>query len=239
MNKVECQVSSPDHAANPQRDRLASLAMQTTLLQQLGKDVVMNGMKQGLFRVVEFVQGSTIHIEGDDCQNLEIVLEGQVVIERIDADGNLMSVAQCQRNEVLGGNLLFSQRSLYPMTLSAVRATTLFLINKKILLDLLSQNPAFLKVYLELTSDRANMLGDQIRHYVNKPIRMCIVSFLKQEYVRQKTNPIILSLSKKKFAEKIGVQRTSISRELAKMRREGLIQYDRQSITIIDMRIMD
>jgi Mn-dependent DtxR family transcriptional regulator len=52
-------------------------------------------------------------------------------------------------------------------------------------------------------------------------------------------SPIILSLSKKEFAEKIGVQRTSVSRELAKMRREGLIQYDRQTMTILEMRILD
>ena len=83
------------------------------------------------------------------------------------------------------------------------------------------------------------MLGDQIRHYVNKSIRMCLASFIKQEYDRQQTNPITLSLSKKKFAEKIGVQRTSISRELAKMRREGLIHYDRRVITILDMQMLD
>ena len=239
MNQVVCPISSSDQSASSQHDRQVLLATQAALLQPLGREVIMNLLQHARFRVAEFARGSTIHFEGDACQNLEIILEGQVVIDRIDAEGNLMTVAQSYRHEVLGGNLLFSQRPFYPMTLSAVRSTTLLLIDKDTLLDLLSQNPTFLRIYLELTSDRANMLGDQIRHYVNKSIRMCLASFIKQEYDRQQTNPITLSLSKKKFAEKIGVQRTSISRELAKMRREGLIHYDRRVITILDMQMLD
>lgn len=239
MTHQKRQVLSPVQTALSSGERLVLLANQTMLLQPLGRDAIINGLKQGLFRTMEYAQGSTIHFEGDPCQNLEIVLSGQVVIERIDADGNLMTVAQGNRHEVLGGNLIFSQRPVYPMTLSAAKDTILLMISKKTLLDLLGQNQAFLKVYLELTSDRANSLGEQIRHYVNKPIRMCIVSYLKQEYGQQQTNPIKLSLSKKKFAEKIGVQRTSISRELAKMRSEGLIQYDRHVITILDMSLLE
>lgn len=226
-----------DVRSHPENQQVL-LAAQTTLLKPLGAELVDKALRDGLFRVANVTRGSTIHFEGDACRRLEIVLSGQITIERIDAEGNLMTVAQCRRNEVLGGNLLFSQRPVYPMTLTAVKDTSLLLIEKDLLFDLLSKNPEFLKAYLELTSDRANTLGDQIRHYVNKSIRMCLVNFLKQEYGRQNSNPIRLSLSKKMLAEKIGVQRTSISRELAKMRRDRLIDYDRDAITILDENIL-
>ena len=35
------------------------------------------------------------------------------------------------------------------------------------------------------------------------------------------------------LAEKIGVQRTSLSRELAKMREDGLVVFDEKSITLL------
>lgn len=223
---------------NQPENQQVLLAAQTTLLKPLGAEFVDKALRDGLFRVANITRGSTVHFEGDACRRLEIVLSGQIAIERIDVEGNLMTVAQCRRNEVLGGNLLFSQHPVYPMTLTALKDTSLLMIEKDLLFDLLSKNPDFLKAYLELTSDRANTLGDQIRHYVNKSIRMCLLNFLKQEYDRQNVNPIKLSLSKKMLAEKIGVQRTSISRELAKMRRDGLIDYDRDAITILDEKIM-
>jgi Mn-dependent DtxR family transcriptional regulator len=42
-------------------------------------------------------------------------------------------------------------------------------------------------------------------------------------------------MTKKELAEKIGVQRPSLSRELNKMRKDGLITYDPTQITIIDV----
>ncbi|NCB43156.1 MAG: hypothetical protein EOM59_11120 [Clostridia bacterium] len=46
-------------------------------------------------------------------------------------------------------------------------------------------------------------------------------------------NNIRLEITKKALAEKIGVQRTSLSRELAKMRDEGQINFGAKSIEIL------
>ena len=50
--------------------------------------------------------------------------------------------------------------------------------------------------------------------------------FLDVEAKRQKSNRIRLTMSKKALADKMGVQRTSLSRELSRMRRDGLILFD-------------
>ena len=42
-----------------------------------------------------------------------------------------------------------------------------------------------------------------------------------------------LNTTKKALAEKFGVQRTSLSRELAKMKKDGLIDYDVKTITLL------
>jgi len=221
------------------RQQLEEIAAQTQLMKPLGQDLVQNLLKIGQFRLTTITAGSLLHFEGEVCKRLEVLVDGEVRIERIDEQGNLMTIAQCHRNEVIGGNLLFSTNPCYPMTLTATSDTVLLTMGKDILFELLSQNALFLRAYLELTSDRALVLGSQIRHYVNRPIRACLLNYLKQAYDMQKTNPIRLDLSKKMLAEKIGVQRTSISRELAKMRDEGLVRYDKDTITILDPGILD
>jgi CRP/FNR family transcriptional regulator, dissimilatory nitrate respiration regulator len=59
------------------------------------------------------------------------------------------------------------------------------------------------------------------------------MSYLDYERKMQNSNLIKLSITKKALAEKIGVQRTSLSRELAKMKKDGLILFDKNSITIL------
>ena len=88
-------------------------------------------------------------------------------------------------------------------------------------------------MYLEFTSDRAFILGDKIKHYINKTIRESIMNYLNYESKIQNSNRIKLNTTKKSLAEKIGVQRTSLSRELAKMRDDGLILFDTDSITLL------
>ena len=106
-------------------------------------------------------------------------------------------------------------------------------IEKKLLFTLLSESPIFLSAYLEFVADHTILLGDKIKHYVNKTIRECVLEFLEYESKHQKSNKIILNMTKQTLADKIGVQRTSLSRELSKMRNDGLIKYDRKSITIL------
>ena len=59
------------------------------------------------------------------------------------------------------------------------------------------------------------------------------MNYLNYESKKQNSNHIKLNITKKALAEKIGVQRTSLSRELAKMRKDGLIQFDSDTITLL------
>ena len=88
-------------------------------------------------------------------------------------------------------------------------------IDREALFELFCNNPIFLQMYLELTSDRAFILGDKIKHYINKTIRESIMNYLNYESKKQNSNHIKLNITKKALAERIGVQRTSLSRELA------------------------
>ena len=68
---------------------------------------------------------------------------------------------------------------------------------------------------------------------MNRTIRESIISYLDYERKKQNSNIIKLSMTKKALAERIGVQRTSLSRELAKMREDGLIEFTPVSISLL------
>ena len=205
----------------------------TTLLSTLPSDYIKLHLANGNFKVKTYTKNSIIHFEGDHCFKLEIVLIGKVVVARIDESGNLLTIAEFFQNDILGGNLMFSKNPYFPMTSTALDESVILEIEKNLLFTLLSESPVFLKAYLEFVADHTFILGDKIKHYVNKTIRECVLGFLDYESKHQNSNKVILNMTKQTLADKIGVQRTSLSRELSKMRNEGLIEYDSKSITIL------
>jgi CRP/FNR family transcriptional regulator, dissimilatory nitrate respiration regulator len=209
------------------------LIQNTFLFYSFTSETIQEYMKNKKFRVVEYFKNNTIHYEGELCERLEIILSGTVIIERINKNGNILAVAELNENDVLGGNLLFSKNPYYPMTVSAKTTTKVLEVKEEDLFDLLSKHPFVLRSYLELVCDNAYILGNKIKDYAQKTIRESILNYLNYECKKQSSNEIILPITKKELAKKIGVQRTSLSRELAKMRDDGLIKFTRDTITLL------
>ena len=210
-----------------------NLIRSTTLIKSLSGEDILTNLKSGKFKVTSYKKSSVVHFDGERCSKLEIILSGKVVVDRIDESGNLLTISEFYNDDILGGNLLFSKYPYYPMTVLTQLPTDILEIDRETLFELFCNNPIFLRTYLELTSDRAFILGNKIKHYINKTIRESIMNYLNYESKIQNSNRIKLNTTKKSLAEKIGVQRTSLSRELAKMREDGLILFDTDSITLL------
>lgn len=209
-----------------------------TLLNKISYELLQDYLYKKVLKVSTYTKGQIIHSDGDKCKSLEVILEGKVVIERIDENGDLFTITELYPDDILGGNLVFSKNPYYPMTISARTDVEILEIGKEVLFDLCCDNKEFLYAFLQLISGNTLILGDKIKHYANRSIRDSICAYLRQEYYLQNTFKIRLNTTKKALAERIGVQRTSLSRELQKMEKEGLITYDATSITIIDKRII-
>jgi CRP-like cAMP-binding protein len=88
-------------------------------------------------------------------------------------------------------------------------------------------------MYLQMISNHASLLGNKLKNHVERSLREKIISYLKVQIHRQASERIELKESKKALAERFGVQRTSLSRELKKMKEDGLIDYSVNWIEIL------
>ncbi|MCD5413901.1 MAG: Crp/Fnr family transcriptional regulator [Clostridiales bacterium] len=185
------------------------------------------------FRIAVYKKNAVIHFDGDFCDKLEIILSGKVLVDRIDEHGNLLTISDFKNGDILGGNLMFSSSPYYLMTVTAATEAAILEITTDLLFNLMNSNKKFLRAYLEFVSDRTSILGNKIKHYIKTSIRESILNYLKIEQSKQQKNQIVLNTSKTELSEKFGVQRTSLSRELGKMKKEGLIDFDKSTITIL------
>lgn len=134
--------------------------------------------------------------------------------------------------DYIGANLLFSSRNKYPMTVAVETDTVILHLERELVVDLIQRNRSFMEGLLQAISDQTLILTDKINAISLSTIRKQLLSYLHYESRIQQSNTITLNLSKKKLAEKLGVQRSSLGRELQKMRNDGLVSYDRKTITL-------
>ena len=182
--------------------------------------------------IQKFTSGQTIYLQNEKANTMDIILDGKVIVQKIDENGNVLSIVSLDKGDMLGGNLIFSNNNEYPMTLIAEKDTNLLRMKKDVILNLCQMDKGFLVNLLELLSDKALVLTSKIHSLARKTIREKIMEFLLLETNKQGSRTIILPFSKKELADRFGVERPSLQRELKNMKEEGLIDYDSKVITL-------
>lgn len=209
------------------------------LLHALPLNLVESYYRNGNFQIKTYGKHKILHLEGERCTSLEVIIEGFIVVERIDESGNLLTVTSFDSGNIIGANLLYSSHPFFPMTVTSKLPSTTLIINESLALELCNSYPKFLIEFLKVISDHTVILGTKIKHHVSRTIKEGIITFIRREYLLQNSYTIHLNLSKKALAEQMGVSRTSLSRELQKMKFEGLIDFDRKTITILDTSLLN
>lgn len=190
------------------------------------------------YRIIQYDKGQIIHLQNEVCSAVDVVLKGKVAVQKIDEEGSILKINVFSGGNILGANLLFSSRNFYPMTVIAESQAVMLHISKELILELSQTNVNFIAGLMTEISDKTLLLTDKIDAISLKTIRQKILDFLRYEYSIQKSAVLTITLSKKDLAERFGIQRTSLSRELNKIRKEGLLEYDAKTITLKNMDII-
>ncbi|WP_026894182.1 Crp/Fnr family transcriptional regulator [Clostridiisalibacter paucivorans] len=192
-----------------------------------------------LCRISKHKKDEILYFQNERCSTMDIILEGELFVQKIDEKGSVLTLSSFAAPNTIGGNLLFSSKNIYPMTISCRSNTIILHIKKELIIKLCQKHELFLVNFLKSTSDKALILTDKINSISLKTIRERIIDFLIYEYYRQNSLVIELNISKKALAERFGIRRPSLSRELNKMRKDKLIDFNAKTITIKDFKLLN
>jgi len=198
----------------------------------LEKQQWQNLAQSGSVRFQTFEKGAVIHLQQEPCTWLDVILEGQISIQNIGEDGNILTVNLFAPRDLLGVNLIFASKNRYPMTVVADRKSLVAQVPGDWIMVFCRENPDFMAGVMRAISDRSLVLTGRIQAMAHRSIRKALLDYLEYEQVLQGSQTIRLPVSKKTLAEQLGIERTSLSRELAKMRDDGIIRFDAKTITL-------
>ena len=184
-------------------------------------------------------KNQSIATEGDKCTSIGIVLEGEVEIQKIYLSGKTVIVNSLEPGDIFGEVIVFSKMGVYPSTIVAASNVKIFFINKMDIFKMCSSYVEVLNNFMELLSNKILMLNKKIKNLSFDTLREKICSYILEEYQKQHNKNIILPFSRKEMADHLGVQRPSLSREFIKMKEDGLIDFTKNKVTILDLNSLE
>ena len=190
-----------------------------------------------LINILEFPDKFAIATEGDLSNNIGVVLEGKIYVEAYSLGGRNFTLNTIRPGDIFGDVLIYGKKSkTYPGALITKGRTKIAFIPNKEFEQYLFHDNDLLKNFLSLLSEKAYQMNMKSKLLSQDTIRDKILFWLQQQKIEQKSNTIQLNMTKEELANILFVQRPSLSRELIFMKEEGLIEYDRKTITLLEDR---
>ena len=205
------------------------------LFKNIDEASILNLLSQIPYHIGNYNKEDIIAIEEDDCHSLGIILKGTVEIHKPFPSGKIVTINYFEAGNVFGEALVFSKSHKYPATIVASSSCEIMYIKKEYITKLMEANNMVLNNFVSVLSDRILMLNDRITNLSYDSIRKKIANILLIEYAKQKNKNLVLPFCRKKMAELLNIPRPSLSRELMKMKEDGIIDYHRNRLKIIDL----
>ena len=220
-------------------DSLMTAMTQCILFKNLSETNIAFLLRAVAYQLETYSRGETIAIEGDPCDRIGVVIDGKVELQNICPSGKVMTLTQLEKGMVFGEAILFSGKHVYPISITAAVKTEILFFKKEEVVHMLTHHPMVLENYLSLLSNRLFMLNGKLKTLSLETLRQKLCDFILKEYKQQKKLTLSMAMSRKEMAEHMDVQRPSLSREMINMQDEGLIDFDKHTITILDLEALE
>lgn len=186
-----------------------------------------------------FKKKECVTMAENDFNGIGIVVEGEVIVTKENAAGNRVIMAKLSEGDIFGEMMAFSDCNKWTATvIASTDCTVIFLPPDKIIgncANMCTGHTQLIRNMLSLVSKKALGLNRKVEYLVIKSIRRKISLYLLEQYYKIGKPTFMIPLKRNELAEFLNVSRPSLSRELIKMKDEGIIDFYRSSFKIIDL----
>jgi CRP/FNR family transcriptional regulator, dissimilatory nitrate respiration regulator len=190
-------------------------------------------------KINNYSKNETIVNEGESVERFGIVLDGEAVITKENADGTRVIISIVKKCDLFGEMLVFSSHKAWPVTVMVPSSCkVLFLTNSDMVArcgNNCSWHISLLQNFMNVISDKSLMMNKKVDYLSMKSIRGKIAKYLLEQYQMDGNLNLILPLKRNELADFLNVSRPSMSREMCLMRDEGILEFYLSSFKIKDL----
>ena len=167
------------------------------------------------YRRKEYKAGDRVVSVGDTCDWLMLLAEGTVESRMGAQSGKEVVIERMQAPMILAPAFLFAKNHTIPVEVSMMTDGVVWYIHREAFFKFMTVHPEVLKQFLEVLSDRSHFLSGKVRSFAVKSLRDRVLDYIRQ-------HGAITNVAE--AAEMLGVARPSLSRLIADLQDEGVLE---------------
>ena len=181
-------------------------------------------------RLETFPAGAVLVRRGEQVREVGVVLAGSARSLIRDAAGGELIVSLVEPGSFLGVLLAASRTRKSPVTVQATQETTAIFFPAREL----TRSP-LLENFLDSVAEQSLSLNDRIDCLIRRSVREKVSTYLLRTAARQGSREITLPLDREAMANYLNVERSALSRELSRMKADGLIDYRKNVFRLLEL----
>ncbi|MBR4390485.1 MAG: Crp/Fnr family transcriptional regulator [Bacteroidales bacterium] len=167
------------------------------------------------YRRKEYKTGDRVVSVGDTCDWLMLLAEGTVESRMGAQSGKEVVIERMQAPMILAPAFLFAKNHTIPVEVTMMTDGVVWYIHREAFFKFMTAHPEVLKQFLEILSDRSHFLSGKVRSFAVKSLRDRVLDYIRQ-------HGAITNVAE--AAEMLGVARPSLSRLIADLQDEGVLE---------------
>jgi CRP-like cAMP-binding protein len=184
-------------------------------------------------KISTFSKHDYLAIEGEHLRKFGLVMDGKVALTKLSREGKRIILAILEKGNVFGISTVFTSQKTWPSTAEAHQACKVLWISCGKAAAHLTSHEQLMKNTLRIISEELMLMFDRFENLSLKSPREKIINYLHSNF--DASNGILkLPLNREELADYLNISRPSLSRELCKLRDEGLIKFHKSIIKIED-----
>ncbi len=188
-------------------------------------------------RVEEFEKKHTVFAEGTPAKSIGIVLSGAVQMMQMDYFGNRSILGNALPREVFGEAFACAQVESVPVTVEAREKSEVMLIDCDHILHTCSNNCEFHRrlIYNMMRNLAVKNLGyhEKIEVTSKRTTRDKLMTYLMLCAKREGNSSFEIPFDRQELADYLEVDRSGLSAEISKLRKEGIIENTKNHFVLL------
>lgn len=184
-----------------------------------------------------YAKGSYIFRRGENIQDISVLVEGRIHIQRDDYWGNRSIINVLNTGEMFGEAYAAPGSGAIVNDVVAVEDSTVIFFNVKKILTVCSSACRFHSLVVQnlflAISEKNRMLMQKLDHMSKRSTREKLISYLSEEAGKQNRGTFEIPFNRQQLADYLSVDRSAMSNELCKMRDEGLLIFQKNRFTLL------
>ena len=189
------------------------------------------------YHIGTFKKGDIVAFEGDHLKHIGIIMKGSVDMVKEDLWGNKTMLMRMRKDELFGETFACGSDNLSVVTfLVSEDAKVLFMPFDRVMHSCTMAcqfHHRLIENMVKIIADKNRDLMRKVDVVSKRTIREKLLAYLSIQAQVQKSRYVEIPLGRVELAEYLCVDRSALTRELAKMKEDGLIDYDKNCFRIL------